>query len=78
LAQQTVALRNRLKPYRRMQLQVRDRMAQSLSEHRALLHAIQLADAEAAARAAREHVLVQGQRFNDWMAMLSQRQMAAR
>lgn len=74
LSQQTIALKNRLKPYRRMQLQVRDRMSQSVFEHRALVEAIQQGQADAAAQAARDHVLVQGQRFNDLMALLSQRQ----
>ena len=77
LSQQTLGLKNRLKPYRRMQLQVRDRLAQSVAEHRALVHAIQHGDAEAAASAARDHVLIQGQRFNDLMSLLSQRQMAS-
>jgi DNA-binding GntR family transcriptional regulator len=77
LAQQTVALRNRLKPYRRLQLQVRDRMGQSVAEHRALLDAIQSGDAKAASNAARDHVLVQGQRFNDLMSLVSQRQMTS-
>lgn len=76
LSQQTLGLKNRLKPYRRMQLQVRDRLAQSVAEHRALVHAIQHGDADAAANAARDHVLIQGQRFNDLMSLLSQRQMA--
>ena len=75
LSQQTLGLKNRLKPYRRMQLQVRDRLAQSVAEHRALVHAIQHGDADAAANAARDHVLIQGQRFNDLMSLLSQREM---
>lgn len=72
LVQQTIALKNRLKPYRRMQLQVRDRMAQSLQEHRTLVEAITQGQAELAADAARAHVLVQGQRFTDLMALIHQ------
>ncbi len=77
LIQQTAALKNRLKPYRRLQLQVRDRMGQSVAEHRALVEAIQSGNTNAASHAARDHVLVQGQRFNDLMALVSQRQMTS-
>ncbi len=72
LVQQTIALKNRLKPYRRLQLQVRDRMEQSLQEHRALVESIMQAQPEQAADAARAHVLVQGQRFTDLMALIHQ------
>lgn len=57
-----------------MQLQVRDRLAQSVAEHRTLVHAIQHGDADAAAEAARDHVLNQWQRFNDLMSLLRQRE----
>ena len=73
LVQQTIQLKNRLKPYRRMQLQVRNRISQSLSEHAELVSAIQLADEERAAKAARQHVLVQGERFTDLISMVNQR-----
>lgn len=69
LVQQTLALKNRLKPYRRMQLQIRDRMAQSQQEHRQILAAIAQGDPDAAAQAARAHVLIQGQRFSDLMSL---------
>lgn len=69
LVQQTTALKNRLKPYRRMQLQLRNRIQQSLAEHRAIVQAIQNGDPEAAASAARDHVLIQGQRFTDLMSL---------
>lgn len=72
LVQQTLALKNRLKPYRRMQLQIRDRMAQSQREHRQILAAIAQGDPEAAAQAARAHVLIQGQRFSDLMSLNAQ------
>jgi DNA-binding GntR family transcriptional regulator len=76
LVHQTTLLKNRLKPYRRLQLQVRDRIGQSVSEHRAVVDAIAQGNAEAAACAARDHVLVQGQRFNDLMSLVTQRQLA--
>lgn len=72
LVQQTLLLKNRLKPYRRLQLQLRNRMAQSLQEHRDIVRALQQGDGEAAARAARDHVLIQGQRFTDLMSLASQ------
>lgn len=69
LVQQTLALKNRLKPYRRLQLRMRNRIQQSLNEHREIVLALEAGDAEAAAHAAREHVLIQGQRFNDFLSM---------
>lgn len=77
LVQQTIALKNRLKPYRRLQLQVRDRMAQSLQEHRALVDSITHAQPDQAADAARAHVLVQGQRFTDLMVLINQHRTVA-
>ena len=73
LVQQTLALKNRLKPYRRSQLQLRNRMAQSLQEHRDIVAALEQGDAQAAANAARAHVLVQGQRFSDWVSLVAAR-----
>lgn len=72
LVQQTQLLKNRLKPYRRLQLQLRNRMAQSLQEHREIVLALQQGDGDAAALAARDHVLIQGQRFTDLMSLASQ------
>ena len=68
LAAEATRLHRRLKPFRRMQLQVRDRMAQSLAEHREVLAALERADGPAAAAALRGHVAVQGSKFNDLMA----------
>ncbi|GAA6143864.1 GntR family transcriptional regulator [Hydrogenophaga sp. 5NK40-0174] len=69
LVQQTTALKNRLKPYRRLQLRLRNRMAQSLSEHVDIVQAIVDGDCEKASAVAREHVLVQGQRFVDLVSL---------
>ncbi|WP_372658146.1 GntR family transcriptional regulator [Hydrogenophaga sp.] len=74
LVQQTTALKNRLKPYRRLQLQMRNRIHQSLSEHQAIVQAIRQGDSEAAATTARDHVLIQGQRFTDLMSMTDRSQ----
>lgn len=68
LAAEATRLHRRLKPFRRMQLQVRGRMGQSLAEHRAVLCALEQSDGEAAAHALRDHVAVQGGKFNDLMA----------
>ena len=74
LVQETTQLKNRLTPYRRLQLQVRNRMAQSVAEHRALAQALGSADEASAAQLARQHVLIQGQRFTDLISLLNQSQ----
>ena len=71
LVQQTQNLKNRLKPFRRMQLRLRNRIGQSLDEHRCIVHALECGDGDAAAAAARDHVLIQGQRFTDLMSMVA-------
>ncbi|PMR67426.1 GntR family transcriptional regulator [Halomonas heilongjiangensis] len=68
LAGEARQLKQRLKPYRRLQLQVRQRMTSSLSEHRAVVEAIERGDAPGAERTLREHVLIQGERFSDFVA----------
>jgi DNA-binding FadR family transcriptional regulator len=52
-----------------LQLRMRNRIQQSLNEHRDIVRAIELGNDEAAAVAAREHVLIQGQRFNDFISL---------
>ena len=71
LTEEAERLHRRLRPYRRLQLRVRDRVATSYSEHDAIVRALQAGDAERSAQLAREHVLVQGQRFADLIASLS-------
>jgi DNA-binding GntR family transcriptional regulator len=72
LVAQARSLYRRLRPYRRLQLRVRDRVANSYREHEGLVRAILAGDGELAARLAREHVMIQGQRFSDLMASLPQ------
>jgi DNA-binding GntR family transcriptional regulator len=72
LGEQAVQLQRRLRPYRRLQLRVRDRMTASFVEHAAVVEAITRGDAQAAALALREHVQVQGERFGDLLASLSE------
>ncbi|MBY5939895.1 GntR family transcriptional regulator [Halomonas sp. DP5N14-9] len=68
LAEEAQTLKQRLKPYRRLQLQVRSRMQSSLDEHREVLQAIEAGDAESAERILRDHVLIQGERFSDFVS----------
>ena len=63
-------LHRRLQPFRRRQLRLRGRMAQSLSEHRAILESLEKGDSEATANALRDHVAVQGEKFHSLMAII--------
>lgn len=72
LAEQAHALHRRLRPYRRLQLRVRNRMSTSFSEHAAIVDAIIGGDGEQAADRLRRHVVVQGERFADLVASLEQ------
>lgn len=68
LADQARALHNRLKVYRRLQLRVRNRVQNSLAEHQAVVDAIRAGDADRAGNLLRSHILIQGERFNDFVA----------
>jgi DNA-binding GntR family transcriptional regulator len=72
LVEQATALHRRLRPYRRLQLRVRNRMKTSYSEHGGILDAIIAGDGEAAAERLRDHVVVQGERFADLIASLQE------
>lgn len=61
-------LHARLKPYRRLQLRLRNRVARSYAEHEAVVRAILDGDGAAAEAALKAHVLVQGERFSDFVA----------
>ena len=45
-------------------------MARSLQEHREIYDAIESGNAEAAEEAMRQHVLIQGERFSDFVASM--------
>jgi DNA-binding GntR family transcriptional regulator len=77
LIEQARSLYRRLRPYRRLQLRVRDRVSNSYAEHDEMVQAIIDGDGELAARLTREHVMIQGQRFADLMASLPQLTAAA-
>ncbi|WP_294001671.1 GntR family transcriptional regulator [Sphaerotilus sp.] len=70
LIEQTLALQRKLRPYRRLQLRVRNRMQHSLTEHAEILAALRLGDADQAMAATQRHVVVQGERFADLLASL--------
>ncbi len=72
LEQEAARLHAMLQPYRRMQLRVRNRMSRSFSEHDSIVAAIRDGNAEAAAAALRDHVIVQGDRFHDLLSALRQ------
>lgn len=70
LEEQTSQLARRLRPYRRLQLRVSERMAGSLAEHQQILDSVLAGDADDAAAIMRSHVVVQGERFADLLATL--------
>jgi len=70
LEQEALRLHRRLKPYRRHQLRVRGRMAQSMAEHIAIVSALQAGDSDTAAKALRGHVAIQGEKFHLLMSSL--------
>jgi DNA-binding GntR family transcriptional regulator len=72
LSDQAHALQRRLRPYRRLQLRVRNRLGKSFEEHQAVLDALRDGDGDRAVASIRSHVMVQGERFNDLLAGLSQ------
>lgn len=71
LIEQALQLQRRLRPYRRMQLHVRDRVRASFDEHSQITDAIIAGDGERAAQVLREHVMIQGTRFADLLVSLN-------
>jgi DNA-binding GntR family transcriptional regulator len=70
LEQECRRLHRRLTPFRRLQLRLRGRLAQSMAEHEAVVAALEQGDAQAASDAIRAHVAVQGEKFHNLMASL--------
>jgi DNA-binding GntR family transcriptional regulator len=68
LVQQTRQLQTRLKPYRRLQLRVRNRVNRSLEEHRDIVDAIMTGDESRAEASIEQHIKIQGERFADFVA----------
>lgn len=77
LSDQALSLQRKVRPYRRLQLRVRNRVQRSFEEHQAILDALKEGDAEKAVTAIRGHVVVQGERFADLVAGLAQLEAAA-
>lgn len=71
LAEQCELLHRRLKPYRRMQLRFRNRIATSLTEHEEIVLAITNGDSERADHVLQMHIRIQGERFGDLIASLA-------
>ena len=74
LFEEASALQRKLRPYRRLQLRVRNRVQRSFDEHREIVDALRSGDAERAVVSVRDHVTVQGERFADLIASLSRLQ----
>jgi DNA-binding GntR family transcriptional regulator len=70
LIEQANGLHRRLRPYRRLQLRVRDRIPASYAEHQGILDAILGGDPQRATELSRSHVIIQGERFTDLVASL--------
>lgn len=70
LAEQARSLHRRLRPYRRLQLRVRDRTKVSYDEHEGIVQAIIAGNSDLTVELLRQHITVQGQRFADLVASL--------
>jgi DNA-binding GntR family transcriptional regulator len=68
LADQARQLHSRLRPYRRLQLRVRSRVANSLAEHQAIVDAILAGESGKAEQLLKDHILIQGERLADFIA----------
>ena len=68
LIEQARQLHDRLKPYRRLQLRARSRVAGSLAEHQRIVDAILAGDGAGAERLLKDHILIQGERLADFIA----------
>ncbi|WP_046119174.1 GntR family transcriptional regulator [Sinorhizobium sp. PC2] len=73
LQEQCTQLHRRLRPYRRLQLRVRNRLSTSFSEHCAIVDAIFAGNGDEARRLLRAHVGIQGERFSDLVASMATR-----
>ena len=70
LASEARTLHRRLKPFRRKQLSLRGRMLQSMAEHETIVEALEAGRADDAANALRDHVAIQGEKFQNLMATI--------
>ena len=72
LFEQSISVQRKLRPYRRLQLRVRNRMQRSFEEHQSIVDALVAGDVDRAVQSIRDHVIVQGERFADLVASLGQ------
>ena len=70
LEQECLNLHRRLQPFRRIQLRLRGRLDQSMAEHHAIVAALEAGDGLRAADVIRDHVAVQGEKFQRLIASL--------
>lgn len=70
LAEQAIQLQRRLRPFRRLQLRIRNRVSASFDEHQAIVDALTAGDGERTSRLVRDHVIVQGERYGDLVASI--------
>ncbi|WP_417821599.1 GntR family transcriptional regulator [Terasakiella sp.] len=70
LAQQTLNLRNRVAPYRRIQLRHPNRLQTSFAEHEEILNTIEKRDSAKASELLKAHVTVQQGSFNSFISSL--------
>lgn len=68
LAEQAESLHLRLTPFRRQQLRVPRRLRQSLAEHTQVVTAIETGNEATAEAVQRAHILIQGERFGDFLS----------
>jgi len=71
LAQIAGQLHTRLKPFRRLQLRVPNRLAHSAAEHNAVIEALRARDPGRADELMRQHIIVQGDSFSDFLMAIS-------
>ena len=71
LAEQARQLHGRLRPYRRLQLRARSRVASSLAEHQGIVDAILAGEGSKAEQLLKGHILIQGERLTDFIASFS-------
>lgn len=64
-------IERRLRPYRRVQLHVPQRKRDSVKEHELIVEAIMAGQGDAAEERMQGHILIQGERFNDFLALLN-------
>lgn len=77
LIDQCQALQRRLRPYRRLQLRAINRMQTSMAEHKTIVEAIFAGNGQAAEAALKEHIVIQGERFQDLLAFMAETTLAA-